>query len=94
MISSDGRFVAFNSDATNLVVGDTNGRQDIFVRDRLLGTTARVSVDSLGAQGNGRSADISISAVTALTLHGTLIERSLRGEGVPVRDGRSLPVLG
>src|SRR5262245_29381005 len=35
-ISSDHRYVAFASDATNLVVGDTNQRTDIFVRDRLL----------------------------------------------------------
>ena len=61
-ISADGRFVAFESFASNLVAGDTNGTSDIFVRDRLLGTTTRVSVDSLGTQGNGRSEDFSISA--------------------------------
>jgi len=49
-ISSDGRYVAFTSFATSLVPGDTNGRQDVFVRDRLTGTTERVSVDSAGAQ--------------------------------------------
>ena len=38
-ISADGRFVAFNSDATNLVPGDTNGARDVFVRDRQTGTT-------------------------------------------------------
>jgi Tol biopolymer transport system component len=51
-ISSDGRFVAFNSDATNLVPGDTNGEWDIFVRDRLAGFTTMVSVASNGVQGN------------------------------------------
>jgi len=51
-LSADGRFVAFVSDASNLVAGDTNLAIDIFVRDRLLGTTERVSVDSAGAQGN------------------------------------------
>src|SRR6266540_1381689 len=45
-ISDDGRFVAFNSDATNLVSGDTNGVPDVFVRDRQTGTTERVSLDS------------------------------------------------
>jgi len=54
-ISSDGRFVTFESDATNLVPGDTNGTRDIFIRDRQLGTTERVSVDSAGAQGNNTS---------------------------------------
>jgi Tol biopolymer transport system component len=54
-ISSDGRFVAFQSDATNLVLNDTNNRSDIFVHDRLAGTTARVSVDSDGKQANGDS---------------------------------------
>jgi Tol biopolymer transport system component len=52
-LSSDGRFVAFTSDATNLVPGDTNGYTDVFVRDRSGGTTERVSVDSNGAEGSG-----------------------------------------
>jgi Tol biopolymer transport system component len=50
-ISGDGRFVAFTSDASNLVPGDTNGLLDVFVRDRLKGNTERVSVSSSGAQG-------------------------------------------
>jgi hypothetical protein len=50
--SSDGRYIAFHSDASNLVAGDTNGITDVFVRDRLNGTTERVSVDSNGAQAN------------------------------------------
>jgi len=54
-ISADGRFVAFTSDASNLVPGDTNGDPDIFVRDRLTNTTTRVSVNSAGNQGNVRS---------------------------------------
>lgn len=47
-ISADGRFVAFDSSATNLVPGDTNATDDVFLRDRVLGTTERVSVDSNG----------------------------------------------
>src|ERR1051326_8609638 len=54
-ISADGRYVAFASGATNLVVGDTNGSYDIFVRDRQSGTTERVSVDSAGMQANNNS---------------------------------------
>jgi len=54
-ISADDRFVTFRSAATNLVSGDTNGVQDIFVRDLLGSTTERVSVNSSGVQGNGAS---------------------------------------
>jgi Tol biopolymer transport system component len=54
-VSNDGRFVAFGSMATNLVPGDTNGKGDIFVRDRLTGTTERVSVDSNGVEGDEHS---------------------------------------
>jgi Tol biopolymer transport system component len=52
-ISADGRFVAFASDATNLVPGDTNARPDVFVRDRQVQTTTRVSVSSGQAQATG-----------------------------------------
>ncbi len=54
-INSDGRFVAFDSQASNLVAGDTNGSRDVFVRDRATGVTERVSVDSNGGEGNGMS---------------------------------------
>jgi Tol biopolymer transport system component len=60
-VSADGRYVAFESSATNLVTGDTNGVSDIFVRDRQTNTTIRVSVDSAGDQGNGVSYYASIS---------------------------------
>ena len=49
--SAGARFVAFGSLASNLVPGDLNGSNDIFVRDRLLGTTERVSVHSNGSEG-------------------------------------------
>jgi Tol biopolymer transport system component len=61
-ISPDGRYVAFESDATNLVPADTNGQGDVFVRDRLSGITELASVSTPGAQGNGRSQIPSISA--------------------------------
>lgn len=51
-ISGDGRYVVFSSLATNLVPLDTNAVEDVFIRDRTLGTTTRVSVASNGAQGN------------------------------------------
>ena len=54
-ISGDGRYVAFYSDATTLVSGDTNNVEDVFVRDRQAGTTTRVSVATDGTQANGAS---------------------------------------
>ena len=61
-ISSDGRYVAFPSNASNLVPGDTNGKIDVFVHDRVTGATERVVVSSSGEQGNDHSAFASISA--------------------------------
>ncbi len=61
-ISADGRFVAFASDASNLVAGDTNGVTDVFVYDRQTRQTTRVSVASDGTEANGPSAHPSISA--------------------------------
>ncbi|MCG8408562.1 MAG: hypothetical protein MI923_25450 [Phycisphaerales bacterium] len=51
-ISNDGRYVAFWSLASNLVVGDTNNHADVFIRDRQSGTTTRISVGPGGVQGN------------------------------------------
>jgi Tol biopolymer transport system component len=62
-MSDDGRFVAFASDATNLAPEvDTNGKTDVFVRDRIAGTTERVSVSSGGGEANGGSDFPAISA--------------------------------
>ena len=63
-ISANGRYVFFESNADNLISGDTNGYYDIFVRDLVNGTTERVSVtnDPENSQGNGGSARSSISA--------------------------------
>ena len=54
-VSSDENFVAFYSDATNLVAHDTNGLRDVFVADRGARTFERVSVSTSGAQANGPS---------------------------------------
>ncbi len=61
-LSRDGLRAAFQSEASNLVSGDTNNAADIFVRDTLLGTTTRVSVSSSGEQSNGYSAAPVLSA--------------------------------
>ena len=66
-MSPDGRFVAFMSYASNLVTGDTNGVGDIFVHDRVTGTTDRVSVSSTGAQGNA------YSRMPAISLEGRFV---------------------
>ena len=54
-ISADGRYVAFSSTATNLAAGDTDDQEDVYVRDRLAGTTTLLSVSTAGVKGNAGS---------------------------------------
>ena len=60
-ISNDGRYIAFASDATNLVSGDDNASGDLFVRDMMMGTTVAVSVSTAGVFGDNNSYDVSMS---------------------------------
>ena len=60
--SADGRYIAFDSVADNLVSGDSNAHSDVFLYDIQTGTTTLVSVDSNGVQGNGDSFHASVSA--------------------------------
>ena len=60
-LSADGRYVVFQSQASNLIDGDTNGVSDIFLFDRQGGTTQRVSVAADGGQANGFSITPAIS---------------------------------
>jgi Tol biopolymer transport system component len=60
-VSDDGRFVVFDSYATNLVPGDANSAPDVFVYDRQTGVAELVSVSSAGVQGNSYSISPSIS---------------------------------
>ena len=90
-ISADGRFVAFDSDASNIVPGDTNSNRDIFVRDRLTNTTTRVSFDSAGNQANDASDRVSISAdgrfVAFTSLASNLVPGDTNGDpDIFVRD--------
>ncbi|MBN8480638.1 MAG: PD40 domain-containing protein [Xanthomonadales bacterium] len=62
VLSADGRFVAFVSEASNLVPFDINAVADVFVHDRATGQTQRVSVATSGIQGNGASVEPSVSA--------------------------------
>jgi len=61
-ISGDGRYVVYQSSATNLVSGDTNGCIDVFMYDMQNGTTTRVSIASDGTQGDGLSCAPTISS--------------------------------
>jgi len=61
-LSADGRYVAFDSTASNLVAGDSNFQSDVFVRDRQSGTTQRVSVSASGVQGISGSLYPSLSS--------------------------------
>ena len=81
-VSTDGRFVAFQSRANNLVAEDTNDWTDVFVRDRQLKETTRVSVSSDGAQGNN------ISEHPFISSDGRLVAfQSLAGNLVPGDTG-------
>jgi Tol biopolymer transport system component len=61
-ISADGRFVVFDSAASNLVAGDTNNRRDIFLHDRQTAQTTRVSLGAAGQQAVTHCARPSVSA--------------------------------
>ena len=61
-ISENGRYAVFQSSASDLVAGDANGNPDVFIRDRQLGVTELVSVDSAGVQGNKQSRLPAVSA--------------------------------
>lgn len=89
--STDGRFVAFFSAATNLVADDDNGVEDVFVHDRKTGTTTRVSVGTAGDEGNAESTLARISGnghVVAFQSEATnLVAADVNGVGdVFVRD--------
>jgi hypothetical protein len=85
-ISPDGRYVAFDSNASNLVPGDTNGVPDDFVRDRLLGTTERVSVSSAGAQAEGWSFEPSMSTDGRCVAFRCLANNLVQGDTDDVYD--------
>lgn len=61
-ISSDGRYIVFDSRASTLVSGDTNGATDVFVHDQHTSQTTRVSMAFDGSEGNGTSYNPSLSA--------------------------------
>jgi Tol biopolymer transport system component len=64
-ISANGRYVAFYSSATNLVPGDTNGQDDLFVRDRQTGMTTLVSVSSDSVQADAHNSGYGFLSISA-----------------------------
>jgi len=85
-ISSDGRHVAFESFASNLVPGDTNNTYDVFVRDLATGVTERVSVSSSGAQADGGSFEPSISSDGRFVAFSSVATNLVTGDTNNVRD--------
>ncbi len=85
-ISADGRFVAFDSYASNLVSGDTNGFQDVFVRDRQTGQTTRVSLNTNGSQVNGNSWEPMISADGLWIVFSSTASNLVAGDTNAVQD--------
>ncbi len=78
-ISGNGRYVVFTSEATNLVAGDTNAAADIFLRDRVLGTTTRISNKFDGSQSDAVSYEANISgdgSRIVFASHGQLLPNS------------------
>ncbi len=85
VVSSDCRYVGFSSGASNLVPGDTNGRWDVFVRDRVAGTTTRVDVSTAGAQATGTASDfdpysVAISADGRFVAFGSFAPNLVTGD--------------
>jgi Tol biopolymer transport system component len=93
IISANGRYVVFQSAASNLVVGDTNEKQDIFIHDRVFGMTERVSVDSNAIQANDHSFDPYLSAdgqvVTFMSVANNLVPGDTQGSDIFVHDRSS-----
>ncbi|MBI5032932.1 MAG: PD40 domain-containing protein [Chloroflexi bacterium] len=85
-ISGDGRYVAFYSEANNLVLGDTNGHSDVFVHDRQTEQTTRVSVSSAGVQGNNESFVPRISANGRYVAFESYASNLVSGDGNASQD--------
>lgn len=88
-ISANGKFAVFQSDATNLVSGDTNSNTDVFLANLGTGAVERVSVPNVGVQGDYGSFDPSISAdglVISFTSDATQLDGKTQGSCIFIRD--------
>ena len=90
-VSTDGRYVAFASFADNLVPEDTNTFADIFVRDRLNGTTERVSVGSNGRQSDGDSGILNLMGEPDISADGRFVAFSSMASNLAGRDTNGNP---
>ena len=80
LLSSDGRWLAFESDASNLVVGDTNGKRDIFIKDLQTGLIERLNLSSNGQQDNGNA------HLEAMSANGRVLAFSSDGDNLSAGD--------
>jgi len=85
-ISSDGRYVAFQSQAYNLVEADGNALSDVFVHDCQTGITQRLSVSAQGVQGDGASVDACISPDGRYLAFSSVATNLVPGDGGPTQD--------
>ena len=90
-ISADGRYVAFVSFAENLVPGDTNQSADVFVRDRVLGTTERVSVSSSGREADGNSGLLNLMGGPSISADGRFVAFSSEATNLVSGDRNKNP---
>jgi len=93
-ISSGGRFVAFESDANNLVENDDNGFTDVFVHDSHLLATTRVSVASDGSQASGNGLGTALGSFgTFISQDGRYVAFSSDGVGLVASDPDCTPLV-
>jgi Tol biopolymer transport system component len=85
-LSSNGRYVAFGSDADNLIANDTNGVRDVFVRDLRWGTNLLVSVSTNGLPGDGISFDPVISGDGRFVAFTSSADNLVAGDGNKQQD--------
>ncbi|MEZ6014665.1 MAG: hypothetical protein R3F49_06105 [Planctomycetota bacterium] len=85
-VSDSGRFIAFTSEANNLVPGDTNGVADAFLHDRITGATARVSVGDQGQQGNGGCEGVTMSGDGRFVAFASLADNLVPGDANAALD--------
>jgi len=85
-ISSDGRFIAYESDATNLVANDTNGKRDVFLYDISSRETTRVSIATGEAEGDGRSFSANLSSDGKLVAYRSEATNLVTGDTNGARD--------
>ncbi len=88
-ISRDGRVVAFSSQASDLVAGDANGFQDVFVRDATTATTQRISVPNSGGEADNHSHSPSLSSsgrFVVFTSEATSLAEGGQPQGLYVKD--------